>query len=535
MGLMLRLGVGAAALAAGFAGAAKAETPRHGGILNYVVAGAPPSYDGHQESTFSVIHPIAPFYSTLIKVNPANPGGADDYVCDLCVGDVPKPTEGGTKFTFPIHKNVKFHDGEPLTAHDLVATYNKILSPPEGTLSVRKAYYDGIEGVYADDDYTFVIKLKRPSLSFLPALASPYDFVYSASKLKQDGNWYKTNIVGTGPFKLKELQPGALMSGDKYPDYHVKGLPYLDGFVATFADNQSLRVQAIRGGRASIEFRGFPPKSRDDLVAALGDKIVVQEDTWNCNVSVSLNPAHPPFADQRVRRALTLAIDRWGGSKYLSEIAIMKTVGGLVFPGHPLAATKEELQKIDGYWPDIEKSRAEARRLLKEAGQENLSFDLCNRNVDQPYKIAGTWLIGEWKKVGVTVEQRALTTGEWFRAFRETKDYQACVTATCQSIVNPPLDVVNNISVDRSTQNYRGYIDREADRLYDEMLAATDPADQRVKMRRFEDHILQDMSHYMIVLWWNRIVPHRSHVKGWKVSPSHYLGQDLSVVWLGDD
>ena len=87
-----------------------------------------------------------------------------------------------------------------------------------------------------------------------------------------------------------------------------------------------------------------------------------------------------------MRRALTLAIDRWGGAPSLSKIAIVQTVGGIVFPGSPLAATKEELQQIAGYWPDIEKSRAEARRLLKEAGAEGLAFELLNRNVDQPYK-----------------------------------------------------------------------------------------------------------------------------------------------------
>ena len=64
-----------------------------------------------------------------------------------------------------------------------------------------------------------------------------------------------------------------------------------------------------------------------------------------------------------MRRALTLAIDRWGSAPELSKIAIVHTVGGLTFPGSPLAPTKEELQQIAGYWPDIEKSRAEARRL----------------------------------------------------------------------------------------------------------------------------------------------------------------------------
>ena len=67
-----------------------------------------------------------------------------------------------------------------------------------------------------------------------------------------------------------------------------------------------------------------------------------------------------------------------------------------------VAATKAELQTLAGYWPAIEKSRAEARRLLKEAGAEGLAFELLNRNVDQPYKFVGTWLIDEWSKIAET-------------------------------------------------------------------------------------------------------------------------------------
>ena len=80
----------------------------------------------------------------------------------------------------------------------------------------------------------------------------------------------------------------------------------------------------------------------------------------------------------RVRKALLLAVDQWHGAPALSKIANVHTVGGIVFPGSPLAATKEELQKMAGFWPDIEKSRAEARRLLKEAGQEEPARSNCS-------------------------------------------------------------------------------------------------------------------------------------------------------------
>ena len=175
-------------------------------------------------------------------------------------------------------------------------------------------------------------------------------------------------------------------------------------------------MQAIRGDQAAAEFRGLPPKSRDDLVAALGKDITVQESDWNCVLLVTPNHKKKPFDDVRVRRALSLAVDRWGGSKDLSKIAVVKAVGGVVFPGHPLAATKAELEKLAGYWPDINKSRAEAKRLLKEAGVTDLKFTLANRGVDQPYTIVGTWLIDQWKQVGITVEQKVEATGPFYAA-----------------------------------------------------------------------------------------------------------------------
>lgn len=112
------------------------ETKRFPGpaILKFVIPSNPPSADGHRESTFGTIHPFAPFNSVLIRINPDNPASPTDFKCDLCVGNVAKPTNGGKKYTFKIRQDVKFHAGSKLTAHDIVATFNKIIWPP---LSVR--------------------------------------------------------------------------------------------------------------------------------------------------------------------------------------------------------------------------------------------------------------------------------------------------------------------------------------------------------------------------------------------------------------
>ena len=527
------LAVGAAlALGAGVSGTA-AAAPKQGGTLKYVVPAEPPSFDGHKETTFALIHPIAPFYSVLIRVNPDNPSSPTDFRCDLCT-TMPKATEGGTKYTFKIRQGVQFSDGTELTAHDIVATYQKIIFPPKGVASARKAFYVSVESVTAPDPYTVVFKLKYPSGAFIPALANPYNFIYSKAKLDADMHWYEKNVMGSGPFLFDSREAGAVIRGKRNPNYYHEGKPYLDGFEAIFAKKQSLRVQAIQGNRAAIEFRGFPPKSRDDLKKALGKDITVQESNWNCVLIATPNHQKKPFDDVRVRRALTLAVDRWGGSKYLSQIAIVKAVGGVAFPGHPLAANKAELQKIAGYWPDLKKSRAEARRLLKEAGQSNLKFELHNRGVDQPYKIVGTWLIDQWKQVGLTVTQRVQPTGPFYATLRKKKDFDVSLDFNCQAVVNPLLDVSKFISDDKSGNQYGGYQDREMDKMFDAMNQEGSTAKQRAMMREFEKRALDEQVNAMITLWWYRIIPHRSYVKGWKISPSHYLNQDLSGVWLSN-
>ena len=509
-----------------------AETPKRGGTLNFVVGSRIPSYDLHRETTFGVIHPILPFYSLLIRVNPENPSSPTDFVCDVCEGKVdPLGKDGGKEFTFKIRRGIKFHDGTPMNAHDVVATYNKIIFPPEGIPSSRKAFFKMVGSVTAPNDYTVVFKLDYPSGSFIPAVATPFNIIYSKKDLDRHGyNWHMKNINGTGPFRFVEHQPGSFVSGKRYENYHHQGKPYLDGFKSISAPKLAVRVNAIRGDQAGIEFRGFPPKHRDDLVKALGDKITVQESDWNCVLLFTPNQKRKPFDDPRVRRALSLAVDRWGGSRYLSQIAIVKTVGGVVFPNHPLAATEAEMVKLAGYGKDMAKNRAEAKRLLKEAGHAGMSFELHNRGVDQPYKVLGVWLIDQWKRIGLKVTHRVQPSGPFYDTLRKKYDFDVSIDFNCQSVINPIADITKFLG--SAGNNYGQYDDQVLEDLYNKIARSPDPAEQRRLIRQYETRALSDMAHISITLWWYKINPHRSYVKGWKIAPSHYLNQHLDNVWL---
>src|SRR6266513_1395127 len=125
--------------------AVAAEEPKRGGTLTYLIpADAPPSFDGHREATYATVHSVSPFYSVLVRINPQNPSSTTDFVCDLCT-EIPKPTDDGKTYTFKIRDGVKFHDGAPLTSADVVASWSRIVNPPQGVTSARQANYAMID------------------------------------------------------------------------------------------------------------------------------------------------------------------------------------------------------------------------------------------------------------------------------------------------------------------------------------------------------------------------------------------------------
>src|SRR3546814_11074261 len=102
----------------------------------------------------------------------------------------------------------------------VVATFSRIINPPEGVSSARKAYYIMVEKVSAPDDHTVVFDLKYPSGAFIPSVAIPFNYIYQKKVLDKDQHWYEQNVMGTGPFKVKDRQPGARISGAQFEHQH---------------------------------------------------------------------------------------------------------------------------------------------------------------------------------------------------------------------------------------------------------------------------------------------------------------------------
>src|SRR5678815_1733690 len=390
---------------------------------------------------FGTVHPIAPHYNTLLRMDPTDRTGTRP-VPDLAESWTISPD--GMTYTLKLRQGVRFHDGSPMTSRDVKASYDKIIFPPAGIISARKGTYQTVEAVEAPDPSTVRFRLKWPEASFLVNLASPYSWIYKADILAKDIRWYETNVMGTGPFKFVEHVKGSHWVGKKNPDYWDKGKPYLDSFRALFISSSSAQVAAIRSERAHIQFRGFAPADRDTLVQTLG-----------------------------------------------------------------------------------------AKRLLREAGvPDGFAFTFKNRGVPPPYEPVAIWLIDQWRQIGLNVKMEMIEASAYHPMLKRG-DFEVAMDFQCGFIVEPDLDLPRFLST--SDANYGRHKDTVIDDLFSRQGRATDPEERRKLLRQIEKRLLDDEAHVIYTLQWHRIIPHLAKVKGWTITPSHYLNNQLDTVWLSED
>ena len=434
-------------------------------------------------------------------------------------------------YTFKLHPNVKFHDGTTLTSNDVKATYDRMRNPPKGVVSPRQATFADIGTIETPDANTIVFKMKAVNASMIEHFASPWNCIYSAKDLAADPNSPRTKINGTGPYVFVEHVKGSHVTGRRNDNYFKKGLPYLDGFRGVFTLQAAAMLNAVQGGQLLGEFRGISPAERDRLVAAMGDKIRIEEESWTLNLLVAFNTEKKPFDDVRVRRALLMSIDRWGGSAGLSKISLLRSVGGVIRPGSPMATPPEELAKLPGYSKNMAAARAEARKLLKEAGVPNLKFVAA-----QPHRRAalhagrhlpGRPVAADRRDGGAqAVRDLALSRGAERRQLRGRDRLLQPVHGRLDARARQ-VPVVRPLAAEPLAR------DRSRARQALRRARARDATSSKRKalIQAFERRVFEQ-AYQQPILWWHRIVPTHKTLMGWEMSPSHNLGAQLEDVWL---
>jgi peptide/nickel transport system substrate-binding protein len=521
----LLLGVLLVSASGGIAGE---EGPRRGGVLLAAIGADAPSLDPHQEQTFATLQPVAPLYSTLLQIDPYNyPKVIGDLATEWTI------SPDGLTYAFKLRDNVRFHDGSPLTSADVKASYEKIIWPPQGVRSIRAPHYASVASIEAPNPTTVIFKLKYSSASLLTNFASPWNVIFPKKYLDKDPNYFKANAIGSGPFKLKAFTRGSTFEGERNPDYFIKDRPYLDGYKYFISTETSVRAAAIRSGRAHVEFRHLPDTEVESIKKQLGDKVVVQHTPFVINFGISMNQTVKPFTDVRVRKALTLGIDRYTGGRVLYSLTGLRDVGGLTRPGTEWSMSPAELERFPGFSRDIEKSRAEARKLLAEAGYPNgFKVVLKNRNIKVPYQDFAVYVLQEWRKIGIEAEHRPLETATWYADGRDKGNFELMVYPYGHFVDDP--DALLDPFISKGSRNWSRFSDPAIDDLYQRQARAIDPAERR-KLVIEAQKIVLDHVYHLPGLWWTRNVVHWAKMKNYIAPPSHFTNQKLQDVWLAED
>ena len=503
------------------------EKPRRGGLMNVALAANPPSLDVHQEQTFAVAQPLSPIYNNLIVFDP--------HGFPNIIGDLAKSwsvSADSLTYTFTLHEGVIFHDGSPLTSADVKASWDRMVFPPEGVVSPRRANYPMIKSIEAPAPLTVVFHLHYPSPSFLSNAAHPANFIYAKKYLDQDPHYYKSQTVGTGPFKLKKYERGSVIELERNPNYWKKGLPYLDGIKYFIIRDDGARAKAIRAGRVDVELRFLPPGEVEGIQAQMGDKVVVAAPKSIGNFGVTFNVDKKPFDDERVRKALTLALNRYDMAKTLAPITNLDTIGGLMHPDTPWALSPEELQELPGFGKDHEANLKEAKRLLAEAGCPNgFKTVLTNRNVKLPYIDLAVYVISEWKKIGIEAEHKVEESATYSKT-RVTRDFELVIDPYGSATVGDPDEMLDKFTTGAS-ENWGRFSDPVVDKLFEQQSREMDPQKRIELVKQIDKRVLEKVWR-IHGLWNTRLEVRSAKIRNYTPQPSHWMNRRFEDVWLAE-
>ncbi|MEE9286156.1 MAG: ABC transporter substrate-binding protein, partial [Dehalococcoidia bacterium] len=523
-----------------------AQTPEHGGILILANRGDPPvGFDTLRTSSIALNHVGGSLFGpgNLVRRCRANMF----MICpDLATNWTAAP--GFKEWTFTVRPDAFWHDGPPLTAEDIkfwleIAAFGAEANGKRRASAYARGQLGMIERVEALPNNQLRVTLAERNAQFLEVLANPRLKIAHPRHLMEErlrsGELTLTplavGLVGTGPFRLEQYQPGTIVRVRRFERYWERDnggrrLPYLDGidFIIMpepFAMDAAFRTGRIHGGaRGRAHYLSVPRKEAYDR--ALGDQVTYAQ-VGGSTFRLAFNVLRPgPWEDARVRRAISLWIDK--------QAAIPVALGGFGWTSPGLGPENPFDKKLFLNWPKfdrgtLEERRAEAVRLMTEAGHaEGFTMGHVCRAISTERCL---FLKDQLAGLGIDLRLDIVDEGRWNQA-RVSLGHDSQ-----QGAGTPPTVPEAKESVyGRFSQNPDAYSKHE-DTVIDDFFrqlrqALTLP--QRVDIwRRLERYIFAEQAYIVPIAVRIEVIPYRTYVRGLVIPPEDdHTHTDFTTVWL---
>ncbi len=378
-------------------------------------------------------------------------------------------------YTFFLRQGVTFHDGAPLTAGDVAASFHHIIFPPAGVLSPRQGLFEAVREVVATDTLTVEFRLKEPRGFLLRAIAAGFNVIVRKQTLEE--NKYDLRRVavypGTGPFRHKSMEPGIVRRLERNPDYWNPALPYLDGIDIYHLDVGPKTGAACLAHTIDYCFAIDPISAKK---AEKIDGLTVANIFPTAPHGLWANLKKKPFDDVRVRQAINLVLDKGALGDAIYEVIPIMPAGWLL-PTDPLfQAYWSRVQEQPGWRFPTPEDIAETKRLMKEAGYEDGIKDLDFLVRDVTPHTASAPLIQDVLKRELKIEShiRQVASGVWYEEAKRG-NYDLSITGFGVTIPHVADYWANTFKTDGG-YNWYGYANPEFDAIVEATARESDPA-----------------------------------------------------------
>jgi peptide/nickel transport system substrate-binding protein len=431
----------------------------------------------------------------------------------------------GITYTFHLRQDVKFHNGDPLTASDVAWTYQRALLP-ETASPATASTLSALDTVQALDDYTVQFTLKSPSYYFLDSLANDnIEGILDQKAVEQAGEDYGRNPVGTGPFIFKEWVTGDHITMERNPDFtwgpsYTEGTPpNIQTLIFRIIPEPSTILAGLEAGE--IDFAGIGQVLPQDVtnLEATGNFNIVRNPASGLFPFVIFNLTKAPFDDVRVRQALNYATNRQ------AIIDVVVPNSGAVIQNGPLSSSQE------GYWPGIEQlgysyDLDKAKQLMQDAGYtynadgmlekdgQPLSFDLITIVGFDVFNKPAEIIQSQWKELGVDVKLMQLDPGVAVTNIN-SGDYISSMMGVTYS--NSEMLILLFHSKNIGAMNMSQLNDPELDAILDKMVTTTNREEHLQASQDAQKRIVEQA--YVIPLF-SQAIPDiiSSRIKGYEDS-----------------
>jgi peptide/nickel transport system substrate-binding protein len=340
------------------------KPPKRGGILTRATAWDPPVLDPRLTNSVGLFQIATLVYNRLLRY-PYTDEARDSAELTL-KGDLAEAWEGSADFktwTFKLRQGVKWHNVPPLKGRELVADDVKYCYEAYAKEGVQAFTFQEVDGMETPDKYTIRIHLKTPNTMFPQNVTEAVAVIFPREVLEEDGD-LKKRMIGTGPFILKENERKVKAVLVRNLDYFDKGSPYINEYRILSTPDAATRLAAFRTGQSDI--LGLQSLADVETVRKTNPAAVVQEvNTVQTFFGLALSQDKPPFNDVRVRRAISMAIDRQ------KQVDTLYEGHGMLGWGIPYIYWQDERPTAADLGPYWEYRPEEAKKLLAEAGYAN--------------------------------------------------------------------------------------------------------------------------------------------------------------------